>query len=101
MKTPIVYYGGKSSLVHRILPMIPTHELYSEAFFGGGAVFFSKAPVFNEIINDRLDIVVDFYRTLKSNFKKLKDKIECTIVSRVLSKTEVLVYNYALQNTLF
>jgi hypothetical protein len=40
--TPFVwntYYGGKQKMLRHILPLIPEHKIYSEAFFGGGAVF--------------------------------------------------------------
>lgn len=38
MKTPISYYGGKQTLLKHILPLIPSHKLYTEAFCGGAAV---------------------------------------------------------------
>ena len=38
MKTPISYYGGKQTLLKHILPLIPNHKLYTEAFCGGAAV---------------------------------------------------------------
>ena len=44
MKTPISYYGGKQSMLKHILPLIPPHQLYTEAFCGGAAVLFAKRP---------------------------------------------------------
>lgn len=82
VKTPIVYYGGKTSIIQHILPLIPEHTAYNEAFFGGGTVLFAKDPAKNETINDRLDIVINFYRTMKMNFKPLKRLIEATLISR-------------------
>lgn len=35
MRTPITYYGGKQTMLKHILPLIPTHDLYTEAFCGG------------------------------------------------------------------
>lgn len=81
-KTPIVYYGGKTSIMNHILQLIPEHEVYTEVFFGGGAVFFSKDPARNETINDRLDIVINFYRQLRNNFSKLKKLIDATLIGR-------------------
>lgn len=43
MKTPITYYGGKQMMAKHILPLIPEHHIYSEAFFGGGAIFCQTA----------------------------------------------------------
>ncbi len=82
MTTPIMYYGGKTSLLHHILPIIPRHKVYTEVFFGGGAVFWAKQPVANETINDQLDYVVNFYEVLKRNFPALKKEIDTTLLSR-------------------
>jgi len=82
MKSPIIYYGGKTSMLPVILPMIPPHEVYTEAFAGGCAVLFAKRKAKNETINDQLDIVVNFYSELKLNFAPLKNMIEATIFSR-------------------
>lgn len=82
VKTPIVYYGGKTSIINHMLPLVPWHDSYNEGFFGGGTLFFAKDPVKNETINDRLDIVINFYRTLRLKFRPLKRLIEATLISR-------------------
>jgi len=82
-KTPISYYGGKQSLLSHILPLIPEHRIYTEAFFGGGAVFFAKTPSESEIINDIDSMVVNFYRVVKTDFDKLQSKVVNTLFSRV------------------
>lgn len=90
--TPIVYYGGKTAILNHILPLIPEHEVYTEVFFGGGAVFFAKKPSKNETINDRLDVVVNFYRVLKDKklYPDLVDLIDKSLIGRQ-------VHNEALQ----
>ncbi len=65
-----------------ILPMIPMHEVYTEAFCGGAAVLFAKRKVKNETINDRLDIVVNFYQQIKSNFDGVNALIQQTCYAR-------------------
>ena len=35
LRAPISYYGGKQSLLTRILPLIPQHDKYIEPFLGG------------------------------------------------------------------
>lgn len=47
--------------------MFPSHRVYVEPFFGGGAVFFGKTPSEKEIVND-LDskLVEDYRRILKA-----------------------------------
>lgn len=40
MKSIIARVGGKSKLKDAIIKLIPKHNIYVEAFVGGGAVFF-------------------------------------------------------------
>jgi DNA adenine methylase len=84
MKSPIIYYGGKTTMLQHILPIIPPHDVYTETFLGGGAVYWAKTKSNNETINDRLDIVINFYQQLKNNFKGLKKLIDATVFSRTL-----------------
>jgi DNA adenine methylase len=81
MKTPISYYGGKQRLVPEILPLFPEHEQYVEPFTGGGAVFFSKNKIANEVINDLDGRIVNFYRVIqtKEKFLKLQEMVRATL----------------------
>lgn len=81
MKPPISYWGGKSQLINRILPVIPHHKIYSECFFGSGAVFFAKEPVKIEVINDVNRNVINFYKIAKRQFRSLKSEIDVTLYS--------------------
>ncbi len=92
MKTPITYYGGKQTLLGYILPKIPTHKIYTEAFFGGGAVFFAKDPVPSEVINDTNAMVTGFFEVCQTDFDTLKQKIEATNFSRVSYKVAMAIY---------
>jgi DNA adenine methylase len=83
MKTPISYYGGKITLLHKILPLIPEHTIYNESFFGGGAVFFAKEPAQSEIINDTNSMVINFFEVCKTDFENLRAKVEVTLFARV------------------
>lgn len=80
-------------MIHHILPMIPPHEVYTETFFGGGAVFFAKDPSKNETINDKLDICITFYKTVRSDFKRLKELIDATLVSRTQHLRALDIWN--------
>jgi len=91
-KTPIAYYGGKQSLLKSILPLIPGHTVYTEAFFGGGAVFFAKTPAKSEIINDTNNMVVNFYEVVQTDFDNLKTKIEQTPFSRTAYCVAYTIY---------
>ena len=83
MRTPITYYGGKQQLVNTILPMIPSHRIYCEPYFGGGAVFFAKGKSFCEVINDIDDRIVTFYDVCQDEqmFLQLQQKIQNTLDS--------------------
>ncbi len=75
IKTPISYYGGKQMMVKSILPLIPEHEIYTEAFFGGGAVYWAKDPSKCEVINDVNMNIVNFYEVLKHSYFELRKKV--------------------------
>lgn len=82
VSTPIVYYGGKTAILPYLMEMVPPHEVYTEVFFGGGTLFWEKHPARNETINDKMDIVINFYRVLRNDFKKLKKHIDASLVGR-------------------
>ncbi len=82
MKPPLTYYGGKQQLSKTILSLIPKHSLYCEPFFGGGAVYFAKSPSPLEVLNDSNGELINFYRTLKTDFKSLQKRISRTLHSR-------------------
>jgi DNA adenine methylase len=86
MKPPISYYGGKQKLASTIVPLIPQHNLYCEPFFGGGAIFFTKERSNVEVINDTNSKLINFYRLIQQDFRKLKDEIEVSLHSRKLHK---------------
>lgn len=86
MRSPIMYYGGKTSIVSHMLEMVPIHEVYTETFVGGGTLFWAKEPVKNETINDLNDVVVNFYRVLQNNYRPLKKLIDQTVYSKTLHK---------------
>ncbi|AUC16609.1 hypothetical protein BTO06_16280 [Tenacibaculum sp. SZ-18] len=91
-KTSITYYGGKLNMLQHILPLIPSHRIYTEAFFGGGAVFFAKEPVESEIINDINCLAITFYEVVKTDFENLKAKIEATLFSRATYSVALTIY---------
>jgi DNA adenine methylase len=93
MKAPMGYYGGKTQLLDRILPIIPPHKIYSESFFGGGAVYFAKEPAKIEIINDVNRNVINFYKTAKRQFKALKSEIDVTLYSEEQYHEAKTIYN--------
>ena len=41
-------------MLPHILPMIPRHRIYLEAFAGGASVFWAKKPSQVEVLNDQV-----------------------------------------------
>ncbi len=93
-KTPISYYGGKQNMVKHILPLIPDHKIYTEAFLGGAAVFFAKKPSEHECVNDLNTSLITFYRVLSSDFGILRKLILETPASRKVHRDAAFVLNY-------
>jgi DNA adenine methylase len=93
LKPPITYYGGKQQMLQHILPNIPQHDIYTEAFFGGGAVFFAKEPCQVEVVNDLNGEVINFYQVLQMDFWKLNDMIQATLHSRDMYRDAQVVYD--------
>ena len=86
-KSKIPYYGGKSSLANLILPLIPEDiQSYIEPYAGGSSIYFLRDSVPLEVLNDKLDLVANFYIQIKLNYKKLKTIIDATPFSRRIHK---------------
>ncbi len=92
MKSPINYYGGKVKMLKHILPLIPKHSIYTEAFAGGLSVFFAKERVKSEIINDTNAFVSNFYQMLVNDFDNLKQKISATLYDRSIYQVALAMY---------
>lgn len=95
IKTPITYYGGKQTMLKHIRPLIPPHNIYTEAFAGGAAVFWDKEPAKVEVLNDLNGELINFYRVLRLDYDALKTEIETTIHSRGQHKHAWCIYNNA------
>ncbi len=93
-KTPISYYGGKQLMVTTILPLIPPHKIYTEAFFGGAAIFFAKQPSEVEVVNDLNGALITFYQVLVSDFAILRKLIIETPASRKIHREAAFVLKY-------
>ncbi len=84
VKSPLKRYGGKTKLVPRLLPFIPDHHTYVEAFFGCGALFFAKPVSGVEVINDLDSGIMNFFTVLQDEdkFKRLVRLLSLTPYSR-------------------
>lgn len=81
-------------MLRHILPLVPPHELYTEVFAGGAALLFAKEPVKINVINDLNGELINFYRTIVSDFDQLKKEIMQTIHSREQHDVAWFIYNH-------
>ncbi len=79
-------------MLRHILPNIPEHAIYTEAFFGGGAVFFAKEPSESEVVNDTNAMAVNFFEVCTTDFENLRKKIEATLFSRATYSVALTMY---------
>lgn len=95
MGTPITYYGGKQQLCRVIVGMMPRHRIYCEPFFGGGAVFFAKGKSYLEVINDKNDNLITFYKVCSDHdgFLQLAERIHKTLHSESEYKKALTIFN--------
>jgi DNA adenine methylase len=88
------YYGGKSELVSKYIPMFPDHPIYVEPFGGSASILLNKPLATIEIYNDLEEGVYSFFHCLRNprSSKKLIEQLELTPYSR--QEHDVCVGNY-------
>lgn len=64
-RPPVRWHGGKFLMSRNILPYLPPHRLYTEAFGGGAGVLLHKPRSHAEIYNDLDDDIVGLFRVLQ------------------------------------
>lgn len=74
---PILKYpGAKWRLAPWIVSYFPEHRAYVEPFCGSAAVFFSKSPARNEVLNDSFGSIVNLFRVLRDSPDELIRRID-------------------------
>lgn len=91
-KTPITCYGGKGNMLKEIAAIEPAHLIYVEPYCGGAAWYWHKQPSQIEVINDRNDFLINFYRVLKTRFDELKLEVECSLSSRSIHRKATWIW---------
>jgi len=94
IKTPISYYGGKQTMLKHILPLIPNHVAYTEAFAGGAALYWAKEPAAVEVLNDVNGNLINFYKVLQRRFPELRERVVETLHSRETFDYASIVYEF-------
>lgn len=64
-RPPVRWHGGKFLMSRQIIPYLPAHRLYTEAFGGGAGVLLHKPRSHAEIYNDLDDDIVGLFRVLQ------------------------------------
>lgn len=81
--SPIIpWIGGKRRLAKHILPLFPDHSCYVEPFCGAAALYFLKAPVTSEILNDVNGELINLYRVVKSHLEEFVRHFKWSLTSR-------------------
>ncbi len=75
-KPAISWPGGKTRLLDKLLPLIPEHTLYVEAFGGGLALLLARPRSRMEVANDINRELISFYRCVKFHLDELCRELE-------------------------
>jgi len=88
MRSPIIWFGGKGLLVHKIMPFIEhcPHHTYVEPFGGGASLLFAKRPSPVEVYNDIDEGLANFFRVLADPelFPQFERRVQATPYSRAI-----------------
>lgn len=80
---PIVrYHGGKWKLAPWIISHFPEHRIYTESFGGGGSVLLQKPRSYGEVYNDLDGEMVNLFRVVRQDGKKLAELLHLTPFAR-------------------
>lgn len=84
LRSPIQWFGGKGNMTAKLLPLLPEHQTYVEAFGGGASLLFAKEPSPVEVYNDVDEGLVGFFRVLRDprQLGRLKRLADLTPYSR-------------------
>jgi len=83
-KPILLWPGGKSRLLKKLLPLIPEHDCYGEVFGGGLALFGAKPRSPLEIINDLNGDLIALYLNVQRHLPEMLRQINLAISSREL-----------------
>ncbi|OGO85014.1 MAG: hypothetical protein A2Y22_06120 [Clostridiales bacterium GWD2_32_59] len=86
LRAPTGKIGGKHYLKHKLIEMMPKHEVYLELFGGAGHVLFAKPFEMSkiEIFNDIDSRLINMFKTMKDKPMELREAILSIPCSREL-----------------
>lgn len=84
--SPIRWMGGKSDLLPWMLERFPDHYGYVEVFGGSLKPFFAKRPSQVEVVNDKYEALINFWRVASQWPKQLTKAVNEIPSSRILHR---------------
>lgn len=83
-KTVFPYYGGKTMMLPALLQLLPDHQTYVEPFGGSGTLLLNKPRRDREleIYNDYEKELVNFFKVLRDDRRRLEGVLRATPFSR-------------------
>lgn len=84
IRSPLIWFGGKSKYADLIISKMPVHKKYVEVFGGAAHVIVQKPRVNHEVYNDIDGNLVNFIMTARDNYKALMTACESLPYSREL-----------------
>lgn len=85
-ESPIRWMGGKSELLGWLIERFPEHYGYVEVFGGSLKPFFAKRPAQVEVVNDKYEALINFWRVASQWPRQLTKAVNDIPSSRVLHR---------------
>lgn len=84
VRSPLIWFGGKSKYAELIISKMPPHKKYVEVFGGAAHVIVQKPRVNHEVYNDIDGNLVNFIMTARDHPKEFQEACESIPYSREL-----------------
>lgn len=84
VRSPLIWFGGKSKLASKLISLMPPHKTYVEVFGGAAHVLASKPLVSTEVYNDIDGDLVNFLLVLRDKRVELQHACSTLPYSREL-----------------
>lgn len=76
VRSPLIWFGGKSKMAKTIMEYFQAHKTYVEPFGGAAHVLAQKQPSKNEVYNDLNGDAVNFFMQVRADRKKFYEAVK-------------------------
>lgn len=83
-RSPLIWFGGKGKVAHKIIELMPNHKSYVEPFGGAAHVIAQKPPSYHEVYNDIDGNLVNFLMVTRAQEEEFIQAVETLPYSRQL-----------------